>query len=136
MKKQIEEGDGLPDICHTSVCLDAMKEAGFEILEERDLVEDDYGPKGDPWMLPLLPSWNPLSQRFQFTFFGCWLTTNALRVMELFWLAPKGTSKTQIMLQKAAFGLGDGGKAKIFTPMYLMVGRVPLSTSSTPPGSQ
>jgi len=24
IKKQIEEGDGLPDICHTSVCLNAL----------------------------------------------------------------------------------------------------------------
>jgi len=25
--------------------------------------------------------------------------------------------------------LGDGGRAKIFTPMYLMVGRVPMKRS-------
>jgi len=127
MKKQIEEGDGLPDICHTSVCLEAMKKAGFEVLHERDMAEDDYGEKdgGKPWMLPLLPSWNPFTQRFQFNWLGFFLVRNSLRLMELFWLAPKGTSKTQMMLQKGGFGLGDGGKEKIFTPMYLMVGRVP-----------
>ena len=41
--------------------------------------------------------------------------------------APKGTVKTQRMLQQGAFGLSDGGITKTFTPMYLMVGRVPLN---------
>ena len=128
MKKQIEEGDGLPDICHTSVCLEAMKKAGFEILDERDIALEDYGAGhgGKPWMLPLLPSWNPFTQRFQFNWLGQALTKYSLKVLEFIYLAPKGTSQTQIMLQKGGIGLGDGGNEKIFTPMYLMVGRVPL----------
>ena len=128
IKKQIEEGDGLPDICHTSQCLDSLKEAGFEILEERDMCLDDYGQSqgGKPWMLPLLPSWNPFTQRFQFNPLGFFLTNNVLKLLELLRLAPRGTCKTQSMLQTGGFGLGDGGKLGIFTPMYLMVGRVPL----------
>lgn len=128
MKKQIEEGDGLPDICHTSVCLEAMKKAGFEILHEKDIAEEDYGVMGGgkPWMLPLLPSWNPFTQRFQFNWAGLILTKYSLKVLEYLRLAPKGTSQTQIMLQKGAIGLGDAGNEKIFTPMYLMVGRVPM----------
>jgi len=131
MKKQIEEGDGLPDICGTKVCLEAMREAGFEILEERDMAEDEVGEGegGKAWMLPLLPSWDILTQRFQFNWLGTFLMKNILWVMEMVRLAPKGTSKTQIMLQKGGVGLGNGGKAKIFTPMYLMVGRVPLNKS-------
>jgi hypothetical protein len=31
------------------------------------------------------------------------------------------------MLQEGAFGLAAGGSLKIFTPMYLMVGRVPMN---------
>lgn len=129
IKKQIEEGDGLPDIAHTSVCLEAMKKAGFEILDERDMADDDYaaGKGGKPWMLPLTPSWNPFTQRFQFNWFGLRLTKYLLKLLEFCFLAPKGTSKTQIMLQAGGIGLADGGKIKIFTPMYLMVGRVPLN---------
>ena len=48
IKKQIEEGDGLPDIVSKQHCLKALEEAGFEILEERDLVLDDYGGWQDP----------------------------------------------------------------------------------------
>jgi sterol 24-C-methyltransferase len=128
MKKEIEEGDGLPDICHTSVCSEAMKKAGFEIIDEKDIAEEDYGAGygGKPWMLPLLPSWNPMTQRFQFNWLGKALTKYALKGLEFIRLAPKGTSQTQIMLQKGGSGLGDAGNAKIFTPMYLMVGRVPM----------
>jgi sterol 24-C-methyltransferase len=49
-------------------------------------------------------------------------------LLEMLRLAPKGTVKTQRMLQQGGFGLAAGGKEKIFTPMYLMVGRVPLAS--------
>lgn len=146
IKKQIEEGDGLPDIATTHHCLTALKKAGFEILEERDLVNDEYGGwqvastgeyattreaykhhrGGKPWMLPLMPSWNPFTQRFQFNWFGLGLTKYGLKVMEFLRLAPAGTSRTQILLQSGGMGLARGGELGIFTPMYLMVGRVPL----------
>ena len=129
IKKQIEQGDGLPDICHTSVCLKAMETAGFEILEARDLAEEHQDDTMLPWMLPLLPSWNPFTQRFQFNWLGYKLTNAMIYLLETFWLAPKGTVKTQRMLQQAAFGLAAGGREKIFTPMYLMVGRVPVVAS-------
>ena len=125
IKKNIEEGDGLPNICHTSVCAKALADAGFEVLETRDMAKDDIGPYGHPWYLPLAPSWNPLTQRFQFNWLGYRVTVVMLQIMEFCYLAPKGTYKTQQMLQKGGFGLGKGGKQKIFTPMYLMVGRVP-----------
>jgi len=132
IKKQIEEGDGLPDICRTQVCLDALEEAGFEVLDQRDVARDDYGANcgGKRWNLPLLPSWNPLTQRFQFNWFGKALTKNALKVLEFLRLAPKGTSKTQIMLQQGGIGCANGGETGIFTPMYLMVGRVPLEAEN------
>lgn len=147
IKKQIEEGDGLPDIASTHHCLTALKEAGFEILEERDLVNDEYGGwqdpatggyslskeackhyrGGKPWMLPLMSSWNPFLQRFQFNWFGLRLTKYSLKVMEFLRLAPAGTSRTQILLQSGGMGLARGGQLGIFTPMYLMVGRVPMN---------
>jgi sterol 24-C-methyltransferase len=131
IKKQIEEGDGLPDICHTSDCLDAMRRAGFEILEERDLAKDYIGQSGKKWNTPLLPSWNPTSQRFQFNWLGFQITNFCVRALEFIWLAPKGSHKTQHMLQTAGYGLGQGGDLNIFTPMYLMVGRVPEDKTAT-----
>ena len=78
-------------------------------------------------MLPLTPSWNPLTQRFQFNWLGLRLTTYSLKIMEFLRLAPAGTSRTQVLLQSGGMGLAKGGELGIFTPMYLMVGRVPMS---------
>merc|ERR1711939_948856 len=39
VKKDIEVGDGLPDMCHTSVCTRALKQSGFKVLEARDYAE-------------------------------------------------------------------------------------------------
>lgn len=121
MKKYIEEGDGLPDICHTSVCLEAMRRAGFEILDEKDLAISE-----NSWVWPLLPSWNPFTQRFQFNWLGRALVSCSLTVLEFLCLAPKGTMKAQRMLMKGQEGIAYSGQHKTFTPMYLMVGRVPL----------
>eukprot|EP00560_Eucampia_antarctica_P007151 CAMPEP_0197823972 /NCGR_PEP_ID=MMETSP1437-20131217/1286_1 /TAXON_ID=49252 ORGANISM="Eucampia antarctica, Strain CCMP1452" /NCGR_SAMPLE_ID=MMETSP1437 /ASSEMBLY_ACC=CAM_ASM_001096 /LENGTH=388 /DNA_ID=CAMNT_0043423413 /DNA_START=95 /DNA_END=1261 /DNA_ORIENTATION=+ len=128
-KKWIEEGDGLPNICSTKDCLQAMKDAGFIILKETDLC-NVYQGEGTAWNTPLLPSWNPLTQRFQFCWLGRRITTVMLRTMEFLRLAPQGSFKTQQMLQRGGDGLGIGGQLDIFTPMYLMVGQVPLNTAT------
>lgn len=145
LKKMIEEGDGLPDIATKHHCLTALKKAGFDIVEERDLVNDEYGGwqdatgaystskealknyrGGKPWMHPLLPSWNPFTQRFQFNWIGQLLTEYILMLLEFLRIAPTGTSKAQLMLMQGAIGLARAGELGIFTPMYLMVGRVPI----------
>lgn len=122
LKKDIEEGNGLPDVISTKACLEAMKKAGFEIVCESDLalVKDV-----EPWMTPLMPSWNLFSQRFQFNCVGAVITNAAIYLMELICLAPAGTVKTQQILQAGGFALRDAGKEGIFTTMYMMVGRKP-----------
>jgi len=133
IKKEIEEGDGLPDMATTAECAVALKKAGFEVIEARDAVNDP-NPGGDVWYEPLSPSWYPLSQRFQFNPVGEALVTVALKGLEAIHLAPAGTSKVQRMLMNAQKGLVAGGQKKIFTPMFLMVGRKPLSPSTKVPG--
>jgi sterol 24-C-methyltransferase len=123
MKKDIEEGNGLPDIIDTNGCLEAMKKAGFTIICESDLalVEDVQ-----PWYTPLMPSWNPLSQRFQFNWLGAPITNFMIRLMEFLWIAPSGTVKTQKVLQAGGFALRDAGKEGIFTTMYMLSVQKPL----------
>lgn len=134
LKKDIEEGNGLPDICNTQNCLQCMKDAGFDVLYDCDLASSSdirgyegnkYYGKIQSWMTPLLPSWNLFSQRFQFNWFGAIITNVAIYTMELLYIAPAGTVKTQKVLQTGGFALRDAGTEGIFTTMYLMVGRKP-----------
>jgi len=125
IKKQIEEGDGLPDMALTTEIDDAVKEVGFEVLESRDIVLDEL-PGDTTWYHPLTPSWNIFSQRFQFTNIGKWLTTNGLKLLEFIRLAPAGTCKVQKMLLTGGLGCVRGGETGIFTPMYMVVVRKPL----------
>ncbi len=126
IKKKIEEGDGLPDMASEQACVDALKAVGFEVIEARDMALDErYG--GDAWYMPLYPSWNPLSFRFQMNPLGMAVTTNLLWVCEKIGLVPAGTSKIQTMLQQGGWGCAQGGHTGTFTPMYLMVARKPLN---------
>lgn len=125
IKKKIEEGDGLPDMATEEEVVRALKAVGFEMVEARDMALDErYG--GDPWYMPLYPSWNPLDFRFQFNPLGMPLSRLILSCLETIRLAPKGTSKVQAMLQQGGWGCVQGGMTGVFTPMYLMIARRPL----------
>jgi sterol 24-C-methyltransferase len=128
IKKAIEEGDGLPDMCHTSVCTKAVQTSGFELIEARDAAEDGH-PGGDPWYRPLTPSWKPwVLPGFQFNPVVFRIFPVVLRALEAIRVVPTGTSKTQVMLQAGGIGCERGGATGIFTPMWLMVGRKPEAT--------
>mmetsp|Transcript_60010 Transcript_60010/g.130156 ORF Transcript_60010/g.130156 Transcript_60010/m.130156 type:complete len:392 (-) Transcript_60010:120-1295(-) len=127
IKADIMLGDGLPDLVHTSVCTEALSKAGFEVLEVRDVMQDGRASNGgDPWYLPLTPSWNPLLwPRFQFNPVMFRLMPLLLSFFELIRLVPPGTKNTQVMLQAGGIGCAKGGQTGTFTPGWLMVGRKP-----------
>lgn len=82
IKKKIEEGDGLPDMATQQECVDALTSVGFELIEARDMALDNtYG--ADPWWLPLYPSNNPFTFRFQLSPIGMRCTCAILWFMEL-----------------------------------------------------
>jgi len=126
IKRDIEVGDGLPDLVHTSVCTKALAQVGFEVMEARDAMLDGH-EGGEPWYMPLMPSWNPTKwPRFQFNPVMFRAMPLILRFFELVHLVPEGTVKTQVMLQAGGVGCALGGATGCFTPAWLMVGRKPL----------
>lgn len=123
----IEEGDGLPDMCHTSACSKAVEQVGFEMLEARDCALD--GGHADPWYRPLTPTWKPwVLPGFQFNPVVFKIFPYLLQALETIRVVPQGTSKTQVMLQAGGVGCERGGATGVFTPMWLMVGRKPTTT--------
>jgi len=127
IKEDIMLGDGLPDLVHTSVCTEALKKAGFDVLEVRDCAQDGHLEGGEPWYMPLVASWNPTKwPRFQFNPIMFALMPVLLRALEIVGLVPDGTKNTQVMLQAGGIGCAQGGETGSFTPMWLMVARKPL----------
>ncbi|PQP94840.1 hypothetical protein Pyn_25227 [Prunus yedoensis var. nudiflora] len=124
IKAEIEIGDGLPDIRLTGKCLEALKQAGFEVIWENDLAVDSP----QPWYLPLDTSRISFSS-FRLTAVGRFFTKNMVKALEFVGLAPPGSQRVQDFLEKAAEGLVEGGKREIFTPMYFFLARKPLSES-------
>ncbi|CAL5201684.1 unnamed protein product [Lathyrus oleraceus] len=125
IKAEIEIGDGLPDIRLTTKCLEALTQAGFEVVWEKDLASDSPVP----WYLPLDKSYFSLSS-FRLTTVGRLFTKNLVKALEFVRLAPKGSQRVQDFLEKAADGLVEGGKREIFTPMYFFLARKPHSDSN------
>jgi len=122
IKKGIEIGDGLPDLIHTSKVLEALKQAGFEEVEGRDLAGE--GDPNKPWYYPL--SGQELSLGgFPRTKPGRFLSHSAVRLLERLRIAPRGATEVSEFLNLAADALVGGGRLGIFTPLFSFWARKP-----------
>ena len=122
IKKEIEEGDGLPDLAHTSDVDRAFEAAGFEVLETCDLAST--GDPETPWYQSLTGGDLSLSS-IPRTPVGRTITNNTLNVLERLKLVPEGTKQVSDFLNAAADALVEGGRRELFTPMYFVLARVP-----------
>jgi len=123
IKHGVEVGDALPPIATTRETLQAVKDAGFELVFEQDVA--DNGPGMVPWYATLAGGWSVSG--FRMTWLGRTITHNMCRVMEFLRIAPQGTVAASQLLMDAADSLVAAGKTEIFTPMYLVVGRKPTT---------
>ncbi|KAK6933826.1 Sterol methyltransferase C-terminal, partial [Dillenia turbinata] len=102
---EIEIGNGLPDIRLTTKCLEAVKEAGFEVEWEKDLAQDSH----IPWYQPL-DSRRISFDNFRTTFIGRFFTRKLVVALEYVGIAPKGSQRVQAFLEQAADGLVEGAR--------------------------
>lgn len=123
IKKGIEEGDGLPDIATTDEVIEALKNAGFELLfeEDRALVENETDL---PWYHPLEPKYTITN--FQHTPLGHSALSKMLGWLEKIKLVKAGSVGVQEFLHTAAVSLVNGGKTGTFTPSFFTLARKPL----------
>ncbi|KAF1982301.1 hypothetical protein K402DRAFT_397740 [Aulographum hederae CBS 113979] len=126
----IEQGDGIANMEKIEVALQAMRAAGFELEMYEDLADR---PDALPWYWPLSGDFRYLQTIWdiptilRLTKIGRGTVHRFVGILEKFNLAPKGTQKTADSLAVAADCLVAGGREKLFTPMYLMVGRKPMA---------
>ncbi|EPX74437.1 sterol 24-C-methyltransferase Erg6 [Schizosaccharomyces octosporus yFS286] len=125
----IEIGDGIPQMVRKCDALEAFKKSGFEILEQQDLAENDNPEL--PWYYPVTGDvtkcqnvWDLITV-FRTSTLGKFITRHSVKVLERLGMVSKGTSEVSDTLAIAQDGLIEGGKKKLFTPMYLMIGKKP-----------
>ena len=127
----IEQGDGISNMVRISEGLRAIKAAGFELELHEDLADR---PDATPWYYPLAGDFKMMGSVWdvftiaRMTRLGRSAIHQFVGMLELVGFAPKGTQKTADSLARAADCLVDGGKRKLFTPMYLMVARKPATS--------
>ena len=118
IKNEIETGDGLPDISSIPQTLEALRGAGFEVLDGFDaaLLSDPE----TPWYLPLRGELESLSTLRRGRL-GRQLARRTIGMLEALRIAPKGSKEVSEMLGRAAEGLIAGGETGIFTPSYFFL---------------
>jgi len=124
IKEGIEVGNGLPDIATVPVVMDALRKAGWEILDSEEL------STGGRWQNKQIPWYNALEGSFSLTGFrmtkiGRNITHAFVNVLELFCIAPRGSAKVSKLLNDTANDLVEGGRLDIFTPSFFFLARKP-----------
>jgi sterol 24-C-methyltransferase len=123
IKHLVEIGDALPNLDSFEVCLKAYRDAGFEVIESKDLAPIDTR-NNVPWYKPFEPTLNPTE--FKSSPAGIAVTRYLIRALEKVGIMPKGAVHSHEILEKASRGLLDGGRTGIFTPMFFVLVRKPL----------
>jgi len=120
IKHRIEHGNSLPNLITTDQCVEAMRQAGFEVITHRDLaLEGDI-----PWYAPFTTVSFDL-KGIAASKIGRFITSTTLYALETLRIAPRGVCAVQTMLCIGADSLEEGGKSGIFTPAYFILARKP-----------
>jgi sterol 24-C-methyltransferase len=122
MKRDIEEGNGLPDIWTVEATKQCFRDAGFELLDAIDKAE--HGDPETPWYLSL--SGKELSNTgLRRTPAGKVFVKALTRTLETARIAPKGTAQISDFLNRGADALVASGEAGVFTPMAFFLAQKP-----------
>ncbi len=127
IRDRVELTNAVPNMLTTSRHVDAMREAGFEILSTRDQAFDS-DPEW-PWYRALQGRDFSLAS-FARAPAGRSLTAAVTRLLELLRIAPAGTGEAARILNVAADALVEAGEAGIFTPCFLVHARKPGGDAS------
>ncbi len=120
IKSEIETGDGLPDLYTIPGTLEALRAAGFEVLDSFDAAL--RSDPETPWYLPLRGELEGLSTLRRGRL-GRRLARRTIGILEALRIAPKGSKEVSLMLGRAAEGLIAGGETGIFTPSFFFLAR-------------
>ncbi|CAN6362599.1 unnamed protein product [Urochloa humidicola] len=116
IKAEIELGCAITDIRSTRQCIQAMKDAGFEVVFAEDLAKDSE-----------CSMYQDIS--FSNSCVGKFLISSTVATLEFLRIVPKGSSKLCRIMQTGAHGQITGSREQIFTATFFVLGRKPLKES-------
>ena len=122
IKADLEFGGGVPDIPLQREIDAYLRQAGFELLEVRDLTAE--GLYDIPWYEPLAGSRLSFAG-FRRSAFGRHLTNALLRLLEGLHIVPRGAARVAALLNLSADAHAEAGELGIFTPEYFVFARKP-----------
>ncbi|KAG9410378.1 Delta(24)-sterol C-methyltransferase [Aphanomyces cochlioides] len=124
LKEGIEVGNGLPTLETPAQIAKALEDAGLEVIEHFSLQDNYRDPNEIPWYDTLSGKYT--FSGFRMTWFGRQCTHLLVSTLEALKIAPKGTVKVSLMLNKTADDIVEAGKNNIFTPSYFFMARKPI----------
>ncbi|KCV67942.1 hypothetical protein H696_05667 [Fonticula alba] len=130
LRRNIEIGNGIANLVTDAEARQAMLDAGFELEFAVNMADPSVRPEAlEPWYEALKAGNTSQSffsiEGFRSSAIGRTVTDYGVWALEKLRLAPTGSHEVSQVLMTAAQFLAEGGERRLFTPMYLMVGRKP-----------
>ena len=123
IKQDLMRGIALRDIATFGEVNQALEAAGFHVLEgmDRDIQEGSY----TPWYQPMESRHGTFGTALRRLPWGRKAIIAGLKLAEMLWLFPKGSTEVVRLLDRTADAYVAGGKAGVFTPLYCFLARKP-----------
>jgi len=124
VKFGIMKGNGLHDISSEQDVIDALKAAGFEVIEAFDANGNQHKPGEIPWYHSMNGDYAS-PPNFTRTPIGSFLSSYLVGGLERLRIIPEGTSGMHALIYQTAQDLKRGGQLEIFTPGFFFLARKP-----------
>ncbi|KAF9998191.1 Delta(24)-sterol C-methyltransferase [Entomortierella chlamydospora] len=127
----IEVGNGVARLVTAKECVQALKNAGFEVQTYQDISDASITGDKIPWYTPLEGDITKATSLWDLITFlrtttpGRAFTTYMLKGLEAVHLVAPGSARVSGILQTAADSLAESARIGIFTPMFFFVARKP-----------
>ncbi len=129
IRDRVEFANATPNLLTTVAHVEAIEQAGFEVLLAKDQALESA--PGWPWYRALQGRDFSLASLARVPA-GRWFTATLTGLLERLRIVPGGTSEAARILNGAADALVESGKAGIFTPCFLVHARKPGGDASSP----
>lgn len=129
IRQRIERGDGVTNLVTVAEGVNAFRTSGLELCHHEDMALRNADEKPWWWMIDGDTSyattwsdwWLIFRLKYGYYIFGLIV----IWILEFITIAEKGRYEALKTQGQSVYGMRDGAKEEIWTPMYMMVGRKP-----------